>query len=215
MQVVYLIRHAETEYNKEGRVQGFTESPLSELGRRQADRLRGRLGGIKIGAAASSPSERAVDTARIALDGSISVITHEGLREMNLGVWEGRVAADIKKAYPKEVKLWFERPSQLRLDGGETMRQFRRRVTRTMDEVRDAAGDTTVAVITHGGVIRIYLTHLLGMKLDDIWRFKIQNCSLTRVLFPANTPRLDLLGDIHHLDGALREIPKNAPRLFP
>jgi broad specificity phosphatase PhoE len=215
MQVVYLIRHAETEYNREGRVQGYTESPLSNLGREQAGRLRNRLSDVRIGMAAASPSGRAVDTARIALDGSVSIETYEGLREMNLGVWEGRVAADLKKAYPEEVKLWFERPTQLRLEGGETIRRFRRRVTTTMNRLRESGGDTTIVVVTHGGVIRIYLTSLLGMKLDDIWRFKIQNCSLTRVLFPANTPRIDLLGDIHHLDGALREIPVDAPRLFP
>jgi broad specificity phosphatase PhoE len=215
MQVVYLIRHAETEYNREGRVQGYTESPLSDLGREQAGRLRGRLSGVRIGMAAASPSGRAVDTARIALDGSVPIATYEGLREMNLGVWEGRVAAELKKAYPEEVKMWFERPTQLRLEGGETIRRFRRRVTTTMNRIRESGGDTTIAVVTHGGVIRIYLTSLLGMKLDDIWRFKIQNCSLTRVLFPADTPRIDLLGDIHHLDGALREIPADEPRLFP
>lgn len=215
MQVLYLIRHAETEYNREGRVQGFTDSPLSELGRTQSCRLRDRLRGIKIAAAASSPAGRATDTARVALDGTAPFETHEGLREMNLGVWEGRVAADIKREYPSEVKLWFDQPSKLRLQDGETIRAFRRRVATTMDTIRSRHPDTTLAVFTHGGVIRIYLTSLLGMKLDDVWRFKIQNCSLTRVLFPGNKPRIDLLGDIHHLDGALREIPPDAPRLFP
>lgn len=215
MQVMYLIRHAETEYNREGRVQGFTDSPLSELGRQQSHRLRDRIRGIRINAAACSPSARATDTAKIALDGAVSFETYEGLREMNLGVWEGRVAADIRKEYPEEIKLWFDRPSRLRLEGGETIRSFRRRVVSTMDTIRALHPDTTIALFTHGGVIRIYLTGLLGMKLDDVWRFKIQNCSLTRVFFPGNKPRLDLLGDINHLDGVLREIPTNEPRLFP
>jgi broad specificity phosphatase PhoE len=215
MQVIYLIRHAETESNREGRVQGFSESPLSDLGLEQARRLRKRLRGVPVDAAVSSSSERAVVTARIALDGRMSHDTLDGLREMNLGVWEGQVAADIKKAFPREVKMWFDRPSLLRLEDGETIRSFRRRVTSTMELIRETRGDATIAVFTHGGVIRIYLTSLLGMKLDDIWRFKIANCSVTRVLFPANKPRIDLLGDVHHLDGALRESPPNAPRLFP
>jgi broad specificity phosphatase PhoE len=215
MQMLYLIRHAETEYNREGRVQGHTDSPLSELGREQALRLRGRIAGIKLAAAAASPAGRAVDTALTALDGSMPVETFDGLREMNLGVWEEQLAADIRKEYPKEIKVWFDRPSRLRIEGGETMRSFRRRVTNAMDQIRDLHADRTVAVFTHGGVIRIYLTALLGMKLDDVWRFKIDNCSLTRVFFPGKKPRIDLLGDVHHLDGALRKIAPDAPRLFP
>jgi broad specificity phosphatase PhoE len=215
MQVIYLIRHAETEFNRIGRVQGFTESPLSDLGREQARRLRERLRDVRFDAAACSSSARAVDTARIALDGRVPHVGYDGLREMNLGVWEGRVAADIKKEFPRKVKLWFDRPSQLCIEDGETIRSFRRRVTSTMNTIREANADSTIAVFTHGGVIRIYLTSLLGMKLDDIWRFKIANCSVTRVLFPGNKPRIDLLGDIHHLRGALREIPPNAHRMFP
>jgi len=215
MQVLYLIRHAETEYNREGRVQGHTDSPLSELGREQALRLRGRVAGIKLAAAVASPAKRAVDTARTALDGTIQLETYEGLREMNLGVWEEQLAADIRKAYPGEIKVWFDRPSRVRIEGAETMRSFRRRVTGAMNEIRDLHAGGTVAVFTHGGVIRIYLTALLGMKLDDVWRFKVDNCSLTRVLFPGNKPRIDLLGDVHHLDGALRRIAPGTPRLFP
>jgi broad specificity phosphatase PhoE len=156
-----------------------------------------------------------VETARIALDGAIPFDTREGIREMNLGAWEGRIAAEIRRSYPDEVKLWFERPSQIRIKGGETVQRFRLRVTRAMNAIREDYSDRTIAVITHGGVICAYMTSLLGMKLDDIWRFKIRNGSVTRVLFPTNKPRIDLLGDVHHLDGALREIPPNAPRMFP
>jgi alpha-ribazole phosphatase len=215
MQILYLIRHAETEYNREGRVQGYTDSPLSALGREQSQRLRDRLSRLQLNAAVSSPSERATDTAGIALDGSLPIETYEGLREMNLGVWEGRVAAEIRKQYPEEIKLWFDQPSKLRLEGGETIMGFRRRVAKTIDEIRGRHDDQTVAIFTHGGVIRIYLTHILNMKLDDVWRFKIDNCSLTRVFFPGNKPRVDLLGDVNHLDGVLRGVPANEPRLFP
>ena len=117
MQVLYLIRHAETEYNREGRVQGHTDSPLSELGREQALRLRGRVDGIKLAAAVASPAKRAVDTAQTALDGTMHLETYEGLREMNLGVWEEQLAADIRKAYPGEIKVWFDRPSRVRIEG--------------------------------------------------------------------------------------------------
>lgn len=214
MQTVYLIRHGETDYNREGRVQGFTESALSELGREQARRLGERLRQAGIDVAVSSPLARAVDTARIALDGGVELETHAGLREINLGIWEGRVAGEIRASYPDEVKLWFDRPSKLRIDGAETIGQFRRRITRTMNAIRKSHGDQTIAAFVHGGVICSYLTSLLGMRLDDIWRFKIRNGSLTRVTFPMNKPRIDMLGDVHHLGDAVSEFPPNMPRLL-
>ncbi|MCK5407618.1 MAG: histidine phosphatase family protein [Candidatus Krumholzibacteria bacterium] len=215
MQTIYLIRHGETDHNRDGRVQGHTESQLSELGREQARRLGTRLEKAGIKVAVSSPLARAVDTARIALDGTLPFVTRDGLREIHLGEWEGKIAAEIRKAYPNEVKLWFEQPSRLRIPGGESMRQFRRRVRGTMDSVRDEFGDTTIAVFVHGGVICCYLTSLLGMKLDDIWRFKIRNGSITRVTFPMNKPRIDLLGEVHYLGDALSKFASNAPRMFP
>jgi len=215
MQVVYLIRHGETDFNRDGRIQGYTESSLSELGREQARRLGERLRGLGIERAFTSPLRRAVDTCRIALEGAVEWEAREGLREIHLGVWEGQQAATLRERYPEQVRLWFARPGAVRIDGAETIRAFRARVVRTMNDVRAANADGVLAVFAHGGVICAYLTSLLGMKLDDIWRFKIRNASLTRVLFPDGRPRIDLLGDIGHLDGAVREQIEPAFRLFP
>lgn len=215
MQTIYLIRHGETDFNRDGRVQGLTESNLSDLGREQARLIGERLQDLDIEAAVTSPLSRAVDTCRIALNGSMEFVTYERLHEINLGMWEGRRAAELKQAYPEMVEMWYERPSELRIPGAETMRRFRNRVTREMDRVRGDFGDVTVAAFVHGGVICAYLTSLLGMKLDDIWRFRIRNGSITRVAFPNDRPRIDLLGDVSHLKDAQREVPASAPRLFP
>ncbi len=215
MQIVYLIRHGETEFNKAGRVQGWTESPLSDLGREQARRVGERLRGVKFDIVVSSPSGRAVETANIAVENRAPIHVRDGIREINLGVWEGRSAAELRKAYPEDVALWFDRPSDLRIEGGETIRRFRSRVTGAMNDIQNEFDDKSIAVFAHGGMICAWLTRLLGMKLDDIWRFKIRNGSFTRVLFPANKPRIDLLGDVNHLDGAERKIDPKAPRLFP
>jgi broad specificity phosphatase PhoE len=103
----------------------------------------------------------------------------------------------------------------VRIPGAETVGQFRRRVVRAMNQVRKEQPEGEIAVVTHGGVICVYLTALLGMKLDDLWQFKIRNGSVTRILFPQGRARIDLLGDIHHLNGAFREMPDRPFRLFP
>ncbi len=216
MQILYLIRHGETTHNADGRVQGHTESHLSDLGREQARRLAGRLADAPIRRVVSSPLSRAVETARIAFAHRAPVETHPGLREIHLGEWEGRRADELREHYPEQVRLWFQRPSAVRIPGAETVRGFRRRVANTFADIRRTSpAEGAVAVVAHGGVICVYLTHLLGMRLDDLWRFKIRNASVTRVVFPQDRPRIDLLGDIHHLEGVLRDAPPGSFRLFP
>jgi broad specificity phosphatase PhoE len=149
------------------------------------------------------------------VDGVVPWETRDGLREINLGSWEGKKAPELRREYPEKVKMWFQSPSRVGIEGAESLRAFRGGVARAMSSIRADHPDDTVAVFAHGGVICAYLTYLLGMKLDDIWRFKIRNGSLTRVLFPMNKPRVDLLGDIHHLEGAMRELPQGSFRLFP
>jgi probable phosphoglycerate mutase len=119
-------------------------------------------------------------------------------------IWEGVRAADLKRNDPEQMQLWFRRPSKVRIEGGETLRSFRNRVAGEMERVRAAHSNDTMAVFTHGGVICTYLTKLLGMRLDDLWSFKIRNGSITKIIFPLGKPRIELLGDVHHLDGAMR-----------
>jgi len=214
MQVIYLIRHAETGFNRDGRVQGHSESNLSPLGVKQARRVRRRVGYVEFVAAYASPSTRTMDTARLAL-GKAEIVPREGLREIRLGEWEGQRADELRKRYPREVERWFHSPMAVRIPGAETVGQFRRRVVREMNRIRKAHPAGEIAVVTHAGVICAYLTSVLGMSLDDLWSFKIRNASVTRVLFPQGKARIDLLGDIHHLEGVFREPPNRPFRLFP
>jgi len=213
-QVLYLIRHAETGYNRDGRVQGHTDSKLSKLGIEQARRIRGRLDYVSFVAAYSSPATRCMHTARLTL-GKMEIQPREGLREIRLGEWEGQKAEVLRKRYPREVDRWFHSPMNVRIPGAETVGQFRRRVVGEMNRIRKQAPPGEIAVVTHAGVICVYLTSVLGMSLNDLWSFKIRNASVTRVLFPQGKARIDLLGDIHHLEGVVREPPNRPFRLFP
>jgi broad specificity phosphatase PhoE len=212
--VLYLIRHAETGYNRDGRVQGHTDSSLSRLGIEQARRIGKRLDYVHFEAAYASPSRRTMHTARLAL-GDVKVEPREGLREIRLGLWEGQKAEALRKRYPREVDRWFHSPMAVRIPGAETVGQFRRRVVREMNRIRKEHPAGEIAVVTHAGVICAYLTSVLGMSLNDLWSFKIRNASVTRVLFPQGKARIDLLGDIHHLEGVFREAPNRPFRLFP
>ena len=212
MQRLLLIRHGESEWNRDGRIQGFQDSGLSDLGREQSERLRERLGKEKIDVVYSSTSERARDTARIALGHRIDVEARPDLREINLGEWEGVEAAELKRRLPVETELWFRAPSKVRIPGAESIRTFRTRTTREIDAIRSEHADAGIVLFVHGGVICTYLTSLLGLRLDDLWRFKIRNASITKVIFPMNQPRIEALNDISHLDGAVRYAPNTPPQ---
>ena len=212
MQRLLLIRHGESEWNRDGRIQGFLDCDLSDLGREQAKRLRTRLDLEKFDAVYSSSATRASQTADIAVGHRADVVVSKDLREINLGVWEGEVATELKKRMPKETDMWFRSPSKLRIEGAEMLSEFRTRVTDEIDGIRDRHPDAGVLIFAHGGVICTYLTSLLGLGLDDMWRFKIRNGSITKVIFPMNLPRIEVLNDISHLDGAVRYEPNTPPQ---
>jgi broad specificity phosphatase PhoE len=213
MQRLILVRHGESEWNKEGRIQGYQDCDLSDLGREQARRLKERLDLERIDFAYSSTAVRAVETGRIALAHRMDVAPRKALGEISLGVWEGVTAEELRERLPEEMDLWFRKPSKVRIEGAELLRSFRRRVTREIARIRgERDGEASIVIITHGGVICTYLTGVLGLKLDDLWRFKIRNGSITRLIFPMNEPRIEVLNDISHLDGAVRYAPNTPPR---
>jgi alpha-ribazole phosphatase len=119
---------------------------------------------------------------------------------LSLGEWEGKLISDLRDEDPEKLEAWYRKPSTVRLERGEDLVRFRKRVVSFMDG-KAASGAGDVAVITHGGVICIYLTHILGMHLDDLWSFSLPNASITTVVLDFK-PRLRSFGDTSHLDAS-------------
>jgi broad specificity phosphatase PhoE len=199
---IYLIRHAESLWNSERRVQGTClQVPLSPTGRSQAQLLGRRLRTLPLRAVYSSDAERALETARLSLiDGRLVTVSRE-IRELSLGEWEGRLIADLRAEDPEKLDAWYRKPSTVRLKGGEDLGAFRNRVVSFIDGIVGSPDGGDTAVITHGGVICGYLTHILGMHADDIWSFSLPNASITTVVLDFK-PRLRSFGDTAHLDTA-------------
>jgi broad specificity phosphatase PhoE len=198
---IYLVRHAESAWNSERRVQGTAlQVALSPMGRAQALLLGGRLRALPLEAVYSSDARRTLETARLALGEDFPVRISEEIRELSLGEWEGKLISDLRDEDPEKLEAWYRKPSTVRLERGEDLVRFRKRVVSFMDG-KAASGAGDVAVITHGGVICIYLTHILGMHLDDLWSFSLPNASITTVVLDFK-PRLRSFGDTSHLDAS-------------
>lgn len=217
-----LVRHGVTEWNQGGRFQGHQDVPLGELGRRQAERVGWRLRRERITSAFSSDLERARDTAQIVLRGrDTPLVATERLREMSFGAWEGLRADEISEQYSEDWAAWvLDAAAGVPSGGGESLGLLQERIVgfyRTTIELGDAAPGqpawfnsrtqgrgsadqrATVLMVSHGGVIRVLLAHLLEMPLGAYWRFSIRPASVSVFdLYPQGAIA-DVIGDTSHL----------------
>jgi broad specificity phosphatase PhoE len=199
---IHLIRHAESSWNRERRVQGTClEVPLSPVGRTQALLLGRRLRALELGAIYSSDAARTLETARLALGEGRRIEISEEIRELCLGEWEGRLITELEAEVPERLSAWYRKPSTVSLKGGEDLHAFRARIVSFMERLIASSGAGDAAVVTHGGVICAYLTHVLGMHVDDLWAFSLPNASITTIVLDFK-PRLRSFGDTAHLDAS-------------
>src|SRR6266545_3572824 len=126
---LFLLRHAETDWNRERRYQGWQDIPLCEAGRIQAEAAARRLSGSRLAAVWSSPQQRARDTAAaIASPHGLEVHTHEAFKEMGFGPWEGLTVDEARARFPDSYQAWTEAPHVATWPGAESLAQVRGRV---------------------------------------------------------------------------------------
>lgn len=194
-----LVRHAQSVWNAGRRFQGHTDVGLSDEGIEQAAALGRALAARRISAVYASPLARARETAAIAARGTgLSITVVDELRELSLGLWEGRTVDDVLASEGEAYGRWRERPFDCPPPQGEHLRDVAGRVLPVMELIASfhADGDEAL-VVSHGGVISVYLCHLLGLSFNALWRLAIHNASLTVV----DPPRVLTLNDTTHLSG--------------
>ena len=196
-----LARHGQTEWNANRRFQGHTDVALSERGRAQARALGRALRGRLITAAYVSPMRRAVEPAEIALAGAgIPYTPIEELRELSLGAWEGCTVDEIRGQDGDPYAAWLRAPLDCPPPGAEPLPDVRDRVLAAVGRMSAAHDDGDALIIAHGGVISVYACHVLGCSFNQLWRLRVDNCSLTVV----RPPRIVMLNDTRHLGADLQ-----------
>jgi probable phosphoglycerate mutase len=171
-----LARHGQTNDNREPiRVQGFTDTPLNDTGRRQARELAERVASEGFASLWSSDLVRASETAeivgaRIGLDLRLDA----RLREANRGDWEGRLFVDIAREEPELYAAWRRAGEQYRFPGGESLREQSDRVSASLEDIRRTA-ELPALVVCHGGSIRVMLCRDDPRGLDAFHDFPIAN----------------------------------------
>ena len=197
--LLFLVRHAESTWNRSQKFQGQKDPQLSPYGCREARRLAKRFKGLKFAAVYSSPLKRAFETARNIVGPKRKIICDEGLMEMGLGKWEGRTLSEVKRAYGDAFNQWAARPSRVEIPGGENFMDFVARVKRSLSAIEKQNPRGNVLVVCHGGVISIFATVLLNLPCDDIWCLTVKNASLTIANLSPGNRRLVTFNDVSHL----------------
>jgi broad specificity phosphatase PhoE len=198
-----LVRHGQSTWNIERRIQGTLDPPLSDEGRRQAEALARRLRGLELAAIYASPRRRALETAEIVARGlGRPVLPHPALAEIGLGAWEGRTVAELRASYGQAYDRWLDAPQDHAPPGAEPAGAFVRRVVDGIGEMAGAHPEGTVLLATHAMVVRAVVGHAIGLDFNRAFRVPIDNVSITEVAVrPGPSFRLRTLNDVCHLDG--------------
>lgn len=208
MNRLWLARHAQTEWNIEGRMQGHLDSPLTDRGKKQAEALGRRLKGQPIQAIYTSTAGRALATAREvqAHHPGIPLISTEDLREIHLGPWEGLTKTEIRVHWPKEVDLFWHHPAEFHgIEGGEDYYSLYKRLNAWWEKFRAQAHGGEWLVISHGVTLQVLFLLLEGSDLENLHRENIlHQCSLSCVEWENNQPpRFVSRNETSHLEGLI------------
>jgi len=175
---LHLIRHGQTNWNLEGRIQGQTDSILTNNGLQQAQQRALELRDIPFTAAYSSSSIRAHDTAKAILQHhDVSLSLRDDMREIFLGSWEGNLYKDIEIQQPDNHRHFLKDPSCFNLDGAETFYQVQERASAALNTIVSQHPEEEVLLVSHGVWIKTILAHIEKRPMHDFWNPPVMdNC---------------------------------------
>jgi alpha-ribazole phosphatase len=197
-----MIRHGVLDDEYQGRFMGKTDVGLSAAGQKQAATLALPMGNLRESHFVVSPLQRTLETARTALAAmGQSFDVDSDLREIDFGLWEGKTFAEISLTDPAGVERWSNFDNDFVFPGGESIQSFIGRVRTVAQRIAEDPAQT-VAVITHGGIIRFLICHYLGLDLRHYLLFDVQPASLSVITLYNGQGILNSLNDLCHLEGS-------------
>lgn len=204
-----LVRHGETDWNRQGRFQGQIDIPLNASGRAQAEAAGRYLAPVSFDRAYSSAMARPRQTAEaiLASHPAVPLTTTRGLVEIGHGLWEGRLENEIAEGWPQLLADWKRAPDTVQMPEGETIHDVWRRALASWTSIaRSLANGETALVVAHDAVNKAILCALLGLTPADIWMIKQGNGGVTVVDYPhgpAASAVVSAMNLTSHLGGVL------------
>lgn len=198
---VLAIRHGETAWNVDGRIQGQLDVPLNEMGRWQVHRLALAVADEDIAAVYSSDLLRALETAQAVARGcGVPIVTDVGLRERGFGEFEGLTYTEINARWPEMGERWRRRDPTFGAPGGETLNEFFERNIATATRLAALHPGQTIALVSHGGVMDCLYRAASRVALDAPRSWQLGNAAINRLLYTPQGFTLVGWSDAYHLD---------------
>lgn len=201
---LYLTRHGQTEWNLERRMQGWKDSPLTELGINNAKALGKHLQDVNFSEIYSSSVQRALRTAELVRgDKNVPIILDDNLREIGVGDWEGQVVEDIKQDYAEEYNNFWKKPHLYKRDNVETFHDVQERAVKVVKEIieKHKGTDDNVLIVTHTITLKSIMAYFEGRDIEKLWEPPyIYDTSLSLVEITDEGAKILLHGDVAHLE---------------
>lgn len=191
---IYFIRHGETQYNVEERFVGTVDVPLNSRGMQQAEYARQALKGIEFDSIYSSPLKRAIQTAKIVMQGRKLPILHaEGLREINCGDWEGKTKEQTEALWKEEIYNWGHAPHLLRIPNGETFQKASNRAFECFRKIVEKYTGKTILMSSHMIIIQLLLLRLAEIPIRQFWEMPmLDNASISAATVDSNKGKAEI-----------------------
>ncbi|MBD2136789.1 histidine phosphatase family protein [Anabaena sp. FACHB-1237] len=206
-----LVRHGETEWNRQGRFQGQIDIPLNDNGRNQAAKAADFLQDVNIDFAVSSVMSRPKETAEIILKyhPHLNLELFPGLREISHGLWEGKFESEIETEFPGELERWRTIPAQVQMPEGENLEEVKERSVADWNTIIKNAQDKHLKiglVVAHDATNKTLLCHVLGLSNENFWNFRQGNGAVTVIDYPVENqgyPVLQAMNITSHLSNSI------------
>ena len=202
-----VVRHGETAWNVDTRIQGHLDIPLNATCLWQARQLGDALAGEAISAIYTSDLLRARRTAQAVADATGAALVDEpGLRERAFGSFQGRTFAEVETEHPEQARRWRQRDPDYAPDGGESLRVLRERVVDTTHRLAARHPGELVLLVTHGGVLDVLYRAATRQDIQAPRTWQLGNAAINRLLW-THGHGLSLVGwaDTQHLEHATRD----------
>lgn len=200
--IIILVRHGETQWNRELVFRGRKDIPLNERGLLQAQAIGEALRSKKIDAIYSSPLARAIETARPLSESlKIEIKLHKGLVDANFGKWEGKAVSQVEKEYPELFKIWKEKPWEIEFPAGESYKEIADRSYKALLDIAQAHKDQTVAIFTHRFILKVLVCEAIGLK-KGFWNIFLSTGSISELWYEDKKFVLAKLNDTSHLESS-------------
>ena len=200
---IIAIRHGETAWNVDTRIQGHLDIPLNDTGRWQARRVGAALAGEALSAIYASDLGRAHQTAQAVADrAGLPVVADVGLRERAFGTFEGKTFAEIEADWPDQALRWRKRDPAFEPAGGESLLRFRERIVGTLNRLAAQHPGGQIVLVGHGGVMDVLYRVATGQELQAPRTWALGNAAINRLLWTPETLTLVGWADTAHLDDA-------------